>query len=267
MELETFDRFAQMVYEISGISLSEKKQALVTARVGKRMRTLGIQDHREYLKRLESPGGEQEVILFLDAISTNVTSFFREASHFDFVREMHAEWLASGQRRFRYWSAACSSGEEPYSLAMTLADLVTGYDVDSRILATDICTEVLVKAQDGIYPIDRAESIPEEYFSRFLKVRSINGATSFEVKKHLRDQVVFRRLNLSRPPFPMTGPLDAVFCRNVMIYFDDAVRRTLLAEIKRVLKPGGFLITGHAESLNTLSDGLTLVRPSIYRKN
>jgi chemotaxis protein methyltransferase CheR len=264
MEQTTFDRLREIVYETSGISLSERKEALVSARVGKRMRTLGIRDYEHYLHYLEENG--DEVVGLLDAVSTNVTSYFRESHHFDYIGDAVNEWYAAGQRRFRFWSAACSTGEEPYSLAMVLREALPYPDADIRILATDISTEALATCQTARYDTRRMEPVPQDLRERWFDARGAGAARVWEPKKTLRDMVVFRRLNLSAPPFPMKGPLDAVFCRNVMIYFDDAVRMRLLDESHRLLKPGGLLFVGHAESLAGMISDFKYVRPSIYRK-
>lgn len=263
---DDFDEIRALVYARSGITLGEGKQALVSARVGKRMRSLGLEDFGAYLAYVKGEGGEEEVVHLLDAISTNVTSFFREPAHFDFIRDEVRGWLAAGQRRFRFWSAASSTGEEPYTLAMTLADLGADGGMDARILATDISTRVLREAQRGIYPAARAASVPADRLSRhFLRVR--DGETeAFEARASLREMVVFRRLNLALPPFPMKGPMDVILCRNVMIYFDARVRERLVAEFHRLLKPGGYLLIGHTESLTGLSTPFRPLRPSIYRK-
>ena len=238
----------------------------MSARIGKRMRALGIADQREYLQFVMNDTSGEEIVHLIDAISTNVTSFFREAPHFDFLSEVMARWYNEGQRRFRLWSAASSTGEEPYSLAITLSEtLDSGTDV--RLLATDISTRVLEKCVQGIYSGDRVETIPkpllDKYFTPFREGTEIR----YSVKAPLRKMVVFKRLNLSTPPYPMKGPLDVVFCRNVMIYFDNETRGRLLAEIHRLLKPGGYLMVGHAESLTGMMSNLKGVRPSIYVKN
>ncbi len=261
---KTFDRLVEIVYETSGISLGPRKQALVCARVSKRMRVLGIGCFDEYLAYLEEHRGE--VVGLLDAISTNVTSFFREPHHFDFIAEAAGLWYESGQRRFRFWSAASSTGEEPYSLAMVVKEALPFPDVDLRILATDISTEALAVCEDAAYDLGRMEPVPAALRDRWFSPVRGTAQSLWQAKPALRDAVVFRRMNLSTPPFPMTGPLDAIFCRNVMIYFDDVVRRRLLEECNRLLKPGGFLVVGHAESLAGMIADFKYVRPSIYRK-
>jgi len=260
----TFERLREIVYDASGISLGPRKEALVCARVGKRMRVLGIDHYDDYLSYLEANRGE--VVGLLDAVSTNVTSWFREPHHFDFIAEAAGLWYAEGQRRFRFWSAACSTGEEPYSLAMVLREAMPAADIDLRILATDISTDALAACNEGVYPLDRMSSVPTDLRNRWFKPLHPEDDGLWRVKPHLSNTVVFRRMNLSAPPFPMKGPLDAIFCRNVMIYFDDAVRMRLLDECHRLLKPGGFLIVGHAESLAGIIGDFKYVRPSIYRK-
>lgn len=266
MDQTTFNRFRQIVYEHSGISLSDGKVALVTARIGKRMRSLGLDSSQDYLRYLKQDESGQELINLLDVISTNVTHFYREAVHFDFVSEVMKEWLAAGQKRFRFWSAACSTGEEPYTLAITLKEVFGGQPTDAKILATDISTRVLALCQAGLYSAERVKPVPPELRTRYFDRVQDPSGPCYQVKEALRQMVVGRRLNLSAPPFPMRGPLDIIFCRNVMIYFDDVVRRRLLAEMHRLLKPGGYLLVGHAESLTGMVSDFKVIKPSIYIK-
>lgn len=267
MDTHVFEKFRNIVYEKSGIFLREGKESLVCARVGKRMRDLELDEHRDYLEYLTKDQTGEEMVHLLDAISTNVTSFFREPNHFDFLGEVVSRWIAQGQSRFRFWSAACSSGEEPYSMAMALAETLqtAGSPVDVKILATDISTRMLEKSRQGTYDEERIKTVPAALRGRYLERHRDNG--SYAVKETLRRLIVFKRLNLSDPPFPLTGPLDIVFCRNVMIYFDNTVRKRLLDELHRLLKPGGYLMVGHAESLTGLLSDFKIVCPSIYIKH
>jgi chemotaxis protein methyltransferase CheR len=263
MEAETFKAFQDIAYAKAGIYLRQGKAALVQARLAKRLRELGLSSEREYLDRLRGDAGE-EVVLFLDAISTNFTKFFREADHFDTL----AGWVAAlrrlGQRRFRFWSAACSSGEEPYTAAMVLDPILEG--CDWKILATDISTRVLARAAAGRYTDEELAPVPAALRARYLEAapEGDDGA-SFAVSPRLRERVVFRRLNLAARPYPMSGPLDAVFCRNVMIYFDRAMREGLVGEIERLIRPGAPLFIGHSETLNGIATRLRAERPSVYR--
>ncbi len=263
MDRATFDKFRKLVYDHCGISLGPNKEALVSARVGKRMRALGISEHSAYLQYVTNDDSGAEIVSLIDAISTNVTSFFRESSHFDFLADVFSKWLAQGQQRFRFWSAASSSGEEPYTIAMTLLESLKGNPADVRILATDISTTVLDQCRKGTYRADKLDSVPKalraKYFSR-------NKSDEYVAADSLKNILLFRRVNLATPPFPMRGPLDVVFCRNVMIYFDNTVRQQLLAEVDRLLKPGGYLIVGHTESLTGMLSTFKSVRPSIYVK-
>jgi chemotaxis protein methyltransferase CheR len=266
MHQETFETFRKIVYDKSGINISANKIALVTARVGKRMRELGMSEDTEYLKLVLDDEKGEEVVQLLDVISTNVTSFFREESHFSFIAEAFPKWLAKGQRRFRFWSAASSTGEEPYSLAMTLLERQSCTNVDMKILATDLSTRVLAKCKAGCYAEPKTAAIPEHLLKRFFEKAPDKKPGTLQAKKELKDIITFSRLNLSTPPFPMSGPFDAIFCRNVMIYFDNTVRQKLLVECNRLLKPDGFLFVGHAESLAGLLSGFKAVAPSIYIK-
>ncbi len=265
MDTEVFDKFREIVYELAGIALGPQKEALVQARVSKRMRCLGIESFDEYLGVLEDDLNGGELTLFLDAICTNVTSFFREPHHFDLIaREMH-RWLEQGQRRFRFWSAACSTGEEPFSLAVTLLEAVRGYtDVDLRILATDLSTKALDCCLVGCYTEERMRSVPADLRDRWFEKARVAGSLVYRPLPVVRDTVLFRRLNLSTPPFPMQGPMDAVLCRNAMIYFDNPVRLRLLEEAHRLLKPGGYLVVGHAESLTGIMSDFKYVSPAVY---
>jgi chemotaxis protein methyltransferase CheR len=267
MDFQTFNDFREIIYKKSGISINETKEALVAARIGKRMRALGLNDAGDYLKYLLSKNNDGEIVNLLDVISTNVTSFFREQAHFDFLGDIFSGWLEQGQRKFRFWSAACSSGEEPYSLAMLISDKLNGVNANVKILATDISTKILEKSMAGTYSEEKVSSIPSTYRSRFMHETLWNDKKTFEICEEIRKLIVFQHINLSKPPFPMHGPMDAVFCRNVMIYFDNKVRKNLLEDVYRLVKPGGYLFVGHAESLTGLLSGFKAVKPSVYIKN
>ncbi len=261
LDKKTFQKFAQLIYEKCGITLGEKKEALVQARVGKRMRALGVSDFKAYFDLVEKDEAGDEVTALLDAISTNVTHFFREARHFDLFGQLLRQWEKQGQSRFRIWCAASSTGEEPYSIAMTLLENLQDPD-DAKILATDISTRVLEKARQGLYEERHMESVPRPYPSKyFTKERGL-----FHVKPELKRLLTFGRINLAKPPFPLKGPLDVVFCRNVMIYFDNQVRTRLLNNMYDLLKPGGYLMVGHAESLSGMLSHFKSVEPSVYTK-
>lgn len=264
MESTVFEAFRGIIHEQCGIALNDDKEALVSARVSKRMRALQVESFDAYLSLLQQDRSGVEMIALLDVISTNVTSFFREADHFDFLVDALQTWKKSGQRRFRIWSAACSSGEEPYTIAMAAEELLAGCDF--RILATDISTRILEFAKAARYSQKRVEHVPAAFLKRFFSRGDAKADVEYQLCEELRRQVVFSRLNLNNPPFPMKGPMDAVFCRNVMIYFDNDTRHGLLAEIYRLLKPGGFLFVGHSESLTGLTTHFKSVQPSVYQK-
>lgn len=262
-----FNKFRSVVYQETGISLGPTKEALVAARVGKRLRVLGLNDYEAYLEHVESDPSGEEMTQLVDAICTNVTSFFREETHFEFVRARVLSALADGQSRFRIWSTACSTGEEVYSLAMTLSDLLVRDDApDLKILGTDLSTKALSQAISGRYSAQRVAEIHPELVRAFFIEEVAPDGVHYRVDPGLQSMVLFRQLNLARPPFPLKGLLDVVLCRNVMIYFDQEVRHKLLVEIARLLKPGGHLIVGHAESLSGMRVGLVPVAPSIYVK-
>lgn len=266
MKKRVFNELRSIVYDNCGISLSESKVALVTARVNKRMRKLNLAEAEDYLSFLKSDRTGAELIQFLDVISTNTTYFFRESEHFQFLAEELKNWSAKGQRRFRLWSAASSSGEEPYSIAMVINETLKGPGYNVKLLATDISTDILAKAKAGSYDKERVAKIPRYLLTRYFQKVENEGRAEYVARAELKNLIAFRRLNLSSPPFPMKGPLDIVFCRNVMIYFDKIVRGRLVNDIHRLLKPGGFLIVGHSESLAGLDTPFKTVRPSIYVK-
>lgn len=266
IEPDLFERIRAIAYERAGIDLRDGKEALVEARLGKRMRTLGIAGFREYVARLGSD--DQEVVHFLDALSTNYTSFFRERDHFDVVLEEVAARVRAGARRIRLWCAAAATGEEPWTTALVLHEKF-GEELDWRLLATDISTRALAAAQAGRYPRRTLDPIPGVLRERYFHpVEPGAGARdgAWEVGETLRAHVSFARLNLSKPPFPMRGPLDIVMCRNVMIYFDLEVRRRLVQAVLPLLAPGGLFILGHSETLNGIESGLRGIGPAVYQR-
>lgn len=266
MKTATFNKFRGLVYERIGIRLGETKEALVESRIGKRLRALELPTPESYLLHLENPDHQDELIHFIDAISTNVTSFFREPDHFEFLDSKLKEWARAGQRQFTIWCGAASTGEEPYTLSMTALQALASYaDTSVRILATDISTRVLDQCRAGTYKKEKLEGIPPNLQTRYFHKVQGNGSDElYSASKELRAPLTFARLNLASPPFSMKGPMDVIFIRNVMIYFDDEVRLPLLDEAHRMLKPGGYLVVGHSEGLTGLVSNFKLVQSSVY---
>ena len=266
MRTQTFNELRKLVYENSGITLGPTKVALVTSRIGRRLRSLNLPDEEAYLALLKSPGKDEEFIHFIDAISTNVTSFYREPDHFEFMMGVMGAWISQGQRKFRIWCAAASTGEEPYTLAITALEAMKGRMCDVKILATDISTQVLQRCKEGVYKADKLEAVPPRILTTYFeRVPGENGTDLYRAAAALKSVLTFSRLNLSVTPFPMKGPMDLIFIRNVMIYFDDELRKRLLAEARRLLQPDGYLIVGHSEGLTGLVSDFKLVRPSVYQ--
>jgi len=266
MERVVFERFRDLIYERSGILLRDGKEVLVAARVGKRMRNLGIDRHADYYQRVVDDQSGTELTILLDAISTNTTSFYREKEHFDQMTSYLTSWLAEGRTRLRLWCAASSTGEEPYTIAITVREALGGRAVDARILATDINTQVLERAQRGEYEAEKVQPVPPDLRQKhFARIQRPSGVM-FAVSNELKQMLAFRRMNLAETPYPLKGPLDLIMCRNVMIYFDNTVRQRFLDEAYRLLRPNGILMVGHAESLTGLTGGFKPVRPSVYIK-
>jgi chemotaxis protein methyltransferase CheR len=263
---EEFKRFQTLIYDESGITLNDQKQGLVASRLSKRLRELGLSSFSEYYDRLMGDPHREEFPRMLDLISTNKTDFFREPRHFDFLREEILPTLTD-EKRARIWSSACSSGEEPYTIAMTLYDGVSApAQWDFKILATDLSTRVLAKAVSGVYDEERVRDVSPEVVRRhFLRGRdSSNGL--LKVKPHLASMIRFRRLNLMDEEYPIKSPLDLIFCRNVMIYFDRPTQERLVNRFYRYLKPGGHLFIGHSESLQWVNHPFKTVASTIYWK-
>jgi chemotaxis protein methyltransferase CheR len=261
-----FRFLATLVNEATGIVLSDQKQDMVYSRLTNRLRKLGFTNFGEYCTLLQSPKGEPEMADFINALTTNLTSFFRENHHFQHLQNQVLKPLSANppaDNRLRIWSAACSSGMEPYSIAMTLkASIPNLQGWDARILATDIDSNMLAKASAGQYAVSDLEPVPAE-FRRFTAPASTIGQTvvSDEIKK----LIAFRQLNLLQP-WPMKGLFDVIFCRNVVIYFDKPTKVDLFDRIADILRPQGWLYIGHSENLHDISDRFELVGRTIYRK-
>jgi chemotaxis protein methyltransferase CheR len=270
MRPELFQRFASLAYEKAGIAIRPGKEALVSARVAKRLRALSLPGEEAYLAFLETDQSGEELARFLDVISTHFTSFFREKDHFDLLAREIEQRLASGERRLRLWSAACSTGEEPYTMVMTALGVPGAAGADLRVLATDIAEDTLRQAEAGVYALSRLEAVPRELRQRWFEPvqgeRKPAADPTLRASQELRARVAFRRLNLAAPPFPMRGPFDAVFCRNVLIYFDQPTRQRLITAVEGLLRPGGLLCIGHTETLSGVRSGLKLERPSVFRR-
>jgi len=268
-----YHAITEFVYKTAGINLLEGKKELVRTRLGKRMRQLQMTDFSTYFKLVMNDTTGEEIIFLLDALATNLTSFFREDQHFTFMAStmlpaLEAKYRAKGKRRLRIWSAACSSGEEPYTIGMVILEKSPyfGQGGDCKILATDISTKVLSIAQKGLYGPERMKTVPPMLVTKyFQKVSGEKGHAMYQVTPQLRDLIAFRRLNLM-DPLPFKNPLDLIFCRNVMIYFDKATIGRLINKYYQILAPGGYLFIGHSESLSGLTHDFKYVKPCIYQR-
>jgi chemotaxis protein methyltransferase CheR len=261
-----FQQITRLVREKTGIVLGERKRDLVYGRLARRIRALGLSDFTDYCAHLESSEGQSECRMMVNAITTNLTGFFREPHHFEFLaKQIAADAKASrpgSTRRLRIWSAGCSSGEEPYSIAMTLRSVMGGGAWDAKVLATDIDTDMVATAKAGRYPAGSTASIPVN-MQRYLGRQA--AGEHVVMPDGLRSMIVFKPLNLF-DEWPMRGPFDAVFCRNVMIYFDMEAKRTLFDRFADILKPSGWLFIGHSESLFRLTPRFRHAGRTIYER-
>lgn len=260
-----FEQFSKLAYDQFGLDLRPGKEQLVAARLGKKMRELNLVSYRDYYHHVTGDTTGEALAAMIDVLTTNHTSFFREAAHFDFLRKSLLPELKDRQE-IQIWSAACSSGEEPYTIAFSvLEELGIGALAQLRILATDISNRVLAKAQKGVYAAERFRDVAPAQLRQYLLRGTDGGKESYLVRKDIRAAVSFRRLNLMEP-YPAGVLYPAIFCRNVMIYFDRPTQEDVVRRLSACLEPGGYLFIGHAESLNGLDVPLKYVRPAVYRK-
>lgn len=243
---------------LAGINLADSKVSMVYSRLAPRVRKLGLSGIGEYISYLEKHPPEQEN--FINALTTNLTSFFREPHHFDLL----SEFIQSGEQCQRIWCAASSTGEEPYSIAMTMVKAYGRFDIPVSIVASDIDSNVLEKASRGVYPIDKVESI-ESKRNFFLRGKDSNQGFA-KVVPQLRNLVEFRQVNLLDAKYPVSGDLDVIFCRNVMIYFDKETQVKILEKLLAKLRPGGLYIAGHSENFNHLTHLISPVGRTAYVK-
>jgi len=256
-----FQALRRLVYEITGVSLADSKRDMLASRLLRRLRHLGLHTYADYYRYLleNDPDGTERQE-FINCVTTNKTDFFRESHHFDFLRDVllparREQALRGAPRRLRIWSSACSTGEEPYTLAITLLEHLSPLATwDVRILASDIDTQVLRQAELGIYPENRTSGLSEELLHRyFLRGKGANSG-QVRVRPEVRNLVTFRQINLIDPDWPIHTRFDAIFCRNVLIYFDRPTQQKLLDRFADFLVPGGYLFLGHSENIHRLSD-------------
>lgn len=264
---QEFDLMASFIQKHYGIHLKKEKKALMIGRLHKVLTSKGVNSFTEYYEYLCNDTSGDAVAELVDRISTNHTFFMREADHFDFFRSVVLPDLKSSLRRrdLRVWCAASSSGEEPYTLAMIINDVFEDAypHWDTKILATDISNDMLKKAQDGVYENQAVKSLPDLWVKKYFVKKD---ADTMQVTSNIKSQVIYRRLNLMDHPFPFKEKLHVIFCRNVMIYFDQVTKDRLVAQFYNLLEDGGYLFIGHSEAINRKNNPFVYIRPSVYRK-
>jgi chemotaxis protein methyltransferase CheR len=255
-----FEEVRKLIYDHAGIALSDAKEDMVYSRLARRLRATGIKSFKEYLNFVKD-GNEAEWEAFVNSLTTNLTDFFRENHHFvilkDFLKQRH-------DRPLTVWSSASSTGEEPYSIAMTAVEAFGGFNAPVKVIASDLDTNVLKKCQDGVYPLDRLKKLTADQQQRFFLKGSGERAGFAKVRPELRAMVDFFQLNLLAPSWPIRQPLDAIFCRNVMIYFDKPTQHKILTRMKPLLKPDGLLFMGHSEALYHATELFRLRGQTVY---
>jgi chemotaxis protein methyltransferase CheR len=263
---QDFDLLRRLVNEQTGITLSDHKQEMLYSRLSRRLRALNLDSFSNYYHLLKEEGGE-ELVHFINAVTTNLTAFFREPHHFSFLAQQLFPKLMEEKhdtKRIRIWSAGCASGEEPYSIAIVVKEFFP-YDWDVKILATDLDSSMIERGGRGIYEAERVNGIAEERLSRWFRKGKGVQAGKVHISPELQEMVVFKQLNLMHP-WPLQGPLDIIFCRNVVIYFDKATQRVLFDRFANLLKLDGFLFVGHSENLFQLTTRFQLQQQTIYKK-
>ncbi len=264
-----FAFIVKLVYERAGIVLGDHKRDMVYTRLARRLRSLGIESFKAYIELINGPQGDDELGPLINAITTNHTKFFREAHHFSHFRNEVLKPFAKAfrqgkQKGLRVWSAGCSSGEEPYSLAMVVAASLPKREAEKvRILATDLDTNILETAKRGVYPANGMAEVPEAIRRRSVSIDPKRETAT--MGDNLKSLIVFKQLNLLKP-WPHKGPLDVIFCRNVMIYFDPETRRSLIQRYAGLLRPGGYLYIGHSESLLGQTDLFETEASTTYKR-
>lgn len=256
-----FARVKKMLHDYSGIFLAEGKEALVKARLLKRLRRLGLYDFDEYFDYIENDSTGVEFLSLVDVLTTNKTSFFRESTHFDYINEVVMPTIQD--REVSWWSAGCSSGEEPYTLAMNYLETKRGRG-NVRILATDISRLVLQRAKEGIYSSEHVRDIPAPLLKKYFTRIGVQPE-AWQVDDRIASMIKFGRLNLQEP-WPMKGPFNMIMCRNVMIYFNRDTQQRLIKRFYDLLEPGGHLFLGHSETISGTNPGFVSVRPAAYQK-
>lgn len=257
-----FQRLQQLAYQRFGFDIRDGKEDMVSARLGSRVRDLGFDSFSRYLDHVTSSAGQQQFTEMVDLLTTNFTSFFRETAHFDFLKKQLAK-PANQHRQLHIWSAACSSGEEPYSLAMAILEQPT--KVSASILATDISTRILQKAKTGVYGKDRLTGIAPELLPKYFLRGSGKSEGLYRVKPLLSSMIDFQLFNLVQPQ-PLNNRYSMIWCRNVMIYFDKPTQERVVANLTSCLEPGGYLLIGHSEALNGIQHSLRYVQPAVYQR-
>ncbi len=264
-----YSKLAQLVYRLCGINLGDSKKELLKARLAKRLRATGCRDVRAYIQQLENDATGTELVCFLDVITTNKTDFFREPQHFDFLAKEvlpNLDKICGSNEPFRLWSAASSTGEEPYTLAIVLQDNKQFWQRrGTNLLASDLSTQVLEHGRRAVYTMERAACIPRAALTRYFQRGQNRWKGHVRVRPELRDMVEFRRVNLM-DPFRFNKRFHVIFCRNVMIYFDKPTQERLVQKFHDCLVTGGYLFVGHSESLTGIQHRLGFVRPAIYRR-
>ncbi len=266
IEPREFARVCELLYRTAGINITKGKEGLVMSRLGKRLRALGLDSYQEYLSHIEDDASGAEFSMMVDVLTTNKTSFFREDEHFAHLREQVLPPLVASGREIRVWSAACSSGEEPYTIAMVCAALLDKRDAARvKILATDISSRMLAKARAGTYSAEQVRDVPSQLLQAHFTKTGPGVVAEYVIDDKIRSLVRFAKLNLMEA-WPMRGPFDIVFCRNVMIYFDPETQSRLVRRFHQILAPGGHLFVGHSESLTSRDHAFRNVRPAVYVK-